>query len=112
VVSLIGWSVAGVPGALVALLAMCGPSSVLALVIARALHSARAARWRYRAQMGLAPLTIGLMLSSGVVLSRSADHTALAFAITMVAALILMRSSVHPLLLMAGGAVLGLAGLI
>jgi chromate transporter len=112
VVSLIGWSVAGVPGALVALLAMCGPSSVLALAIARALRSARAARWRYRVQLGLGPITIGLMLSSGLVLARSADHAPVAVGVTIVTALILLRTSVHPLLLMAGGAVLGLAGLV
>ena len=68
VVSLIGWHVAGVPGALLAVVAMCGPSSVLALAVARALRSPRAARWRYRIQTGLGPLTIGLMLSSGLVL--------------------------------------------
>ena len=112
VVSLIGWKVAGVPGALVALLAMCGPSSVLALGIARALRSPRTARWRYRVQVGLAPLTIGLMLSGGLVLTRSADHAPLAVGVTIVTALILLRSSVHPLLLMAGGAVLGLAGVV
>ncbi|HLZ28900.1 MAG TPA: chromate transporter [Chloroflexota bacterium] len=112
VVSLIGWHLAGVPGALVALLAMCGPSSVLALVVARVLHSSGAARWRYRVQTGLAPLTIGLMLAGGVVLSRSADHTPQAVVMTVVTALILVRSNVHPLLLMAGGAVLGLVGLV
>lgn len=112
VVSLIGSHVAGVPGALVALLAMCGPSSVLALVIARVLHSPRAARWRYRVQTGLAPLTIGLMLAAAVVLGRSADHTPQAVAMTIVTGLILLRTSVHPLLLMAAGAVLGLAGVV
>jgi chromate transporter len=93
-------------------LAMCGPSSVLALAIARALRSARAARWRYRVQLGLGPITIGLMLSSGLVLARSADHAPVAVGVTIVTALILLRTSVHPLLLMAGGAVLGLAGLV
>jgi len=52
------------------------------------------------------------MLASGVVLSRSADHSLVAFGVTIVTALILLRTSVHPLLLMAGGAVLGLAGLV
>ena len=112
VVSLIGWHVAGLSGALVALLAMCGPSSLLALAIARALRSPRAARWRYRVQAGLGPLTIGLMLSGGLVLARSADHSAVAAGMTIATAAILLRTSVHPLLLMAGGAVLGLAGLV
>jgi chromate transporter len=112
VVSLIGWHVAGVLGALVALLAMCGPSSLLALAIARALRSPRAARWRYRVQTGLGPLTIGLMLSGGLVLARSADHSVVAVGLTILTAAILLRTSVHPLLLMAAGGVLGLAGLV
>src|ERR1700674_2305128 len=64
VVSLIGWNVAGLPGALVAI---CVPSSVLALLVERGLRTVRMARWRYRIQMGLGPLTIGLMLASGLV---------------------------------------------
>src|SRR5713101_5564116 len=57
VVSLIGYQVAGLPGAVVALVAMCGPSSLLALAVARSLSHARVALWRQRLQAGLAPLT-------------------------------------------------------
>jgi len=112
VVSLIGWNVAGLPGAVVALGAMCGPSSLLALLVARALRSARTARLRYRLQRAFSPLTIGLMLSGGLVLARSADHSPLAIGLTLLTVLILLRTTVHPLLLMAAGAVLGLAGLV
>ena len=52
------------------------------------------------------------MLASGVVLARSADHAPLAIGLTVVTALILLRTSVHPLLLMAAGGILGLAGLV
>src|SRR5579859_4612113 len=99
VVSLIGWNVAGLPGALVALVAMCGPSSVLALAVERGLRSARMARWRYRLRMGLGPLTIGLMLASGLLLARSADHAPVAVGLTVVTAVLLQRTKVHPLLL-------------
>ncbi len=112
VVSLIGWQVAGLPGALVALLAMCGPSSVLALIVARSLAHAKVAFWRQRLQAGLAPLTIGLMVASGVVLARSADHSLISLGLTLVTALVLLGTRVHPLLLMAAGAVLGLVGVI
>ena len=111
VVSLIGWKVAGLPGALVGLVAICGPSSVLALVVARAMHSVHLTRWRTVIQRGLAPLTIGLMLASGLVLARSADHTPVAVALTVATVVVLLRTRWHPLLLMGVGAVLGLAGL-
>ena len=112
VVSLVGWHVAGLAGALVALIAMCGPSSILALVVARSLGNPRVVFWRHRLQSGLAPLTLGLMFSTGVVLARSADHSLLSLGLTLVSTLVLLRTRVHPLLLMAGGAVLGLAGLV
>jgi chromate transporter len=111
IVSLVGWDVAGLPGALVALLATCGPSSVLAVVVARGLGTPRVAAWRQRLQVGLAPLTLGLMFATGLVLARSADHTPLAVGLTLLSALVLFRTRVHPLLLMGLGAALGLAGL-
>ena len=110
VVCLIGWQVAGLPGAFVALVAMCGPSSLLALLVARSLSHARLSFWRQRLQVGLGPLTIGLVLASAVVLARGAiERDPLALGLTLVSAVILLRSRVHPLLLMAGGAALGLA---
>src|ERR1700738_3306013 len=48
VVSLIGWHVAGLAGAVVALVAMCGPSSLLALIVARSLSNVRVAFLRPR----------------------------------------------------------------
>jgi chromate transporter len=111
VVSLIGWKVAGLPGALVSLIAVCGPSSVLALLVARAMGSSRLTRWRLMLQVALAPLTIGLMLSTGLVLARSADHTLVAVGLTVLTAILLLRTRLHPLLLMGFGAILGLAGL-
>jgi chromate transporter len=110
VVSLIGWKVAGLPGALVALVAICAPSSILALIVARAMGNVRVTRWRARLQAGLAPLTIGLMLASGLILARSADHTPVSVGLTLSTVLVLLRTKLHPLLLMGAGAVLGVLG--
>lgn len=111
VVSLIGWHVAGLAGALVSMAAICGPSSVLALLAARGMHSVRLTRWRALLQAGLGPLTIGLMLATGLILARSADHTPVTVAVTLLTTLVLMRTKLHPLLLIGAGAVFGLAGL-
>jgi chromate transporter len=109
VVSLIGWHVAGLAGAIVALVAMCGPSSLLALIVARSLSNVRIAFWRQRLQVGLGPLTIGLVLASGVVLARGASGDFVSLAVTLASATILLRSNkVHPLLLMAAGAAISL----
>jgi chromate transporter len=112
VVSLIGWQVAGLPGAAVALVAMCGPSSLLALAVAKSLTHARVALWRQRLQAGLAPLTIGLMAASGLVLARGADQSWISLGVTLLTIGILLRSKIHPLVLMGVGAILGLLGLV
>jgi chromate transporter len=52
------------------------------------------------------------MFATGLVLARSADHTPLAVGLTLLSALVLLRTHVHPLLLMGVGAALGLAGLL
>jgi chromate transporter len=107
VVSLIGWHVAGLAGAVVAVIAICGPPSVVALVVSRTLANARAAFWRQRLQAGLAPLTIGLMLATGLVIARGADNDLVALGVTITSALVLLRTRIHPLLLIALGATIG-----
>jgi chromate transporter len=52
------------------------------------------------------------MFATGVVLARSADHTWLTLGLTTLSTIVLVKTRIHPLLLMAGGAVLGLAGLV
>lgn len=112
VVTLIGWDVAGLPGALTATLAICAPSGILAYFASRLWDRFRAARWRLAMQAGLVPVTIGLVAAGAFVVARAADTSIMAFVVTAVTALALFCTRLHPLLFMAGGAVLGLAGLI
>ena len=63
--SLIGWRVSGLGGAVAALLAMCGPSSVLAWYLGDLWERFREAPWRRAIQRGLAPLTVGLIFAGG-----------------------------------------------
>jgi chromate transporter len=50
------------------------------------------------------------MLASGLILARSADHTPVSVGLTLLTVLILLRTKVHPLLLMGAGAILGVLG--
>jgi chromate transporter len=109
-VSLIGWKVAGGPGTLVALLAMCAPSAVLAYTVTRVWRRFRDAPWRRPVQAGLAPISVGLVLASGTVLVQAADTTPIAYAVTAATILLVLRTGLHPLLLMAAAAALALAG--
>ena len=112
IVSLIGWKVAGVAGGVIAMLAMSGPSSVLAYAVAHAWERFRDAPWRIAVQRGLAPVTVGLILSSGYVLTRAADQSWMAYAITGVTIALALKTSWHPLWFLCVAAILGAAGFV
>jgi chromate transporter len=111
IVVLIGQRVAGFPGAVVALLAMFGPSCVLAYATARLWHRTGGAAWRQHVERALAPVAIGLTFASGIALMRGTEHDWRAYAVTAAATLMLSLTEVSPLLVLgAGAASLLLAG--
>jgi chromate transporter len=105
IVVLIGQKAAGILGALVALLSMFGPSCLLAYFTARLWHRARGAVWRDIVEQALAPVSIGLTIGSGIALARSTEHDWTAYAVTAVTTVILALTRLHPLIVMACGAV-------
>ena len=111
IVSLIGWKVAGVIGGVVAMLAMSGPSSLLTYGVAHAWERFRDAPWRVAIQRGLAPVTVGLILASGYVLTRTADQSSwVAYALTGVTLVVSLTSRLHPLWLLGAAGVVGAMG--
>ena len=110
--SLIGYHVAGIPGAVVATLAMCGPSSVLAYYVSGAWEKFKYARWRMAIQAGLIPVSVGLIGAAGIVVAQAADHTWAAYAMTAVSAVITYATRLNPVWLFVVAGLLGLAGLI
>lgn len=112
IVTLIGYHVAGLAGAAIATVAMCGPSAVVAYFVSRTLHRASDARWPAILQAALVPLSIGLMCASGLILALTADRTLIAALITLIAALLAFSTRLNPLWLLAAGGVLGFAGLV
>lgn len=112
IVTLVGWEVARLPGALVATFAMLGPTSILTYYVGRVWHRFRHARWRTATQNGLVPVTIGLVAAASFVLARAADTSAVAVVLTLATAVALYFTRLHPLLFLAAGAALGAAGLL
>lgn len=112
IVSLLGWKVAGLSGALVATAGMCIPSSLLTFCFTRFWQRFPQARWRAVVQAGLGPITIGLILASGYVLTRAADHDWIGYGISATTAVLAVRTSIHPLWLLAAAGLLGLTGLV
>jgi len=60
-VTLIGYHVAGVAGALITTLAMCGPTAVLAHFLGTTWDRFKDARWRITVQAGVVPISVGLV---------------------------------------------------
>ena len=111
IVSLVGWKVAGVVGGVVAMVAMSGPSSILTYWVAHAWERFRDAPWRIAIQRGLAPVTVGLILSSGYVLTRTADESSwVAYGLTGVTLAVSLTSRLHPLWLLGAAGVVGALG--
>ena len=112
VVTLVGWRVAGLPGALVATGAFLLPSGVLTYVVSRLWLRFHEAPWRRMVQAGLTPVTVGLVMAAAVLLCRAAVTDVGTLLAVLATAGVLLATRLHPLWLLAAGAGLGAAGLL
>jgi chromate transporter len=112
IVTLIGYQVAGILGAMVATLAMCGPTAVFAYFVSQLLARSGHAQWPGIVQAALVPLSIGLMSASGLVLLFASDTTWTAFLVTGSAAVLAFATRLNPLWLLVAGGLLGFAGVL
>jgi chromate transporter len=112
IVTLIGYSVAGIAGALAATLAMCVPTAALAYFVSRWLAQARQSQWPSIIQTSLVPLSIGLMAASAWIVAQAADRTWAAALATIAAAVVAASTRFNPLWILLIGGCLGFAGLI
>src|ERR1700738_5459074 len=71
--SLIGLKLGGVPGAVASALATFGPPCVMYYTTFRLWDRFRDMPWQRIVRLGLAPLTIGLVIAGGYVMARAAD---------------------------------------
>lgn len=110
IVTLIGYHVAGLAGAAVATVAMCGPTCMVAFFAARTWEHFKDARWRIAIQAGLVPVSLGLIAASAFVLARAADKNIYAGMVTAVTVLVASFTRINPLWLFAVAGVLGLSG--
>jgi len=112
IVTLIGYSVAGVAGALAATLAMCGPTAVLAYYVSRLLAKSGHSRWPAIIRAALVPLSIGLMGASGLVLALASARSWAPALIIAASAVLAFATRLNPLWMLLAGGCLGFAGVI
>jgi len=112
-VTLIGYHVAGVAGALVTTLAMCGPTSVLAGVLSRTWDRFKDAPWRITMHAGLVPISVGMVGATAIVLlTHVAVQSIAAGVIAAATAAVAYWTRLNPLWLMGAAGLAGLAGLV
>ena len=113
-VAAIGWNVAGPLGALATLAGILLPSTVLSLWVTRWGMQRRETRAVRAFTTGLAPLTIGLLLATGWILAepfvRDPQHRLGALGLIAVTLVVMARTRIDPMWLIALGAVAGALG--
>jgi len=107
IASLVGWKVAGLPGAIVALLAMCFPAAVIAWWVAELWDRFKDSPWRLAMQKAIAPIVVALILSGGVVIATPASPDWRLWIIAGASAAAMLASNMNPLWMLAGGGLLG-----
>lgn len=105
----IGYKVAGVPGALVSLLAMFVPVAALSYVVGARWHALRGSPWRIAIGKGLTPVTIGLLAAGTYTLTRASVTDVGGVVIAALAGALLLSRRVSPALIVLAGGLAGVA---
>jgi chromate transporter len=111
-VTLIGWHIYGVIGALLATVAIAWPSSILIYFLQRFIMGMKNPLSKKTIQYAAAALAIGLVLSSAWEISLQINHSLAAYLLTIGTIAITFFTRWHPLYLIAIGGALGVLGFI
>jgi chromate transporter len=104
--TLVGWKVAGIPGAIVASLALFVPSSLLYYAVARHWNAHRGKLWHSALERGLAPVAAALILAGSLVILRASGTNYGLWAIAAAStAILLWRPRLNPLWVLAAGGI-------
>ena len=107
-----GYRLRGIAGALVATGALYLPAVVLMLVLCHQYERLKDRKETQAFLAGVIPAVIGLVLSTAILLASGTLHSWRSFVLAGFALLILIRWRVHPVFLLAMGAVAGTAGIL
>ncbi|HZA08599.1 chromate transporter [Mycobacterium sp.] len=120
IVTLVGYgaglSAGGLPGAVIgaviATIAMVTPAATLMYVVTLFWQKAQKSRLRYAVEKGFAPLTVGLILATSLVMSRAADHDWRAYLVTAACTAIFLFTKTNPLIVVAAAGLIGYFGVV
>jgi chromate transporter len=120
IVTLVGYgaglTVGGVPGAIIGgvitTVAMIVPAASLMYVVTLFWQKAQKAKWRVAVEKGFAPLTVGLIMATSLVMSRAADHDWRAYLLTAICTAIFVFTKTNPLIVVGAAGVIGYFGVV
>jgi chromate transporter len=107
-----GGVLGGIVGGVIATAAMIIPAATLVYAITRFWQKAEKSRLRYAIEKGFAPLTVGLILATSLVMSRAADHDWRAYLLTGACTLNFIFSKVNPLIVVLTAGLIGYLGVV
>ncbi|NPD21238.1 chromate transporter [Alterinioella nitratireducens] len=110
-VTLIGWRLFGIGGGLAATAVFVAPSIIIGAIVARAWTRWSEMRWFVVLRRGLVPMTVGLVVSSAILLTLAAASGPISWVITVAAATLSLTTRLPPVAILAIAAVVGVAGL-
>jgi len=111
-ITLIGWHIYGVLGALLATFAIAWPSSILIYFLQRFIMGMKNPLIKKTIQYSAAALAIGLVLSSAWEIALHINHSLAAYILTIATITITLLTRWHPLYLIAIGGAFGVLGLV
>ena len=120
IVTLIGYSaglstggvLGGILGGIIATVAMIFPAATLVYVLTNFWQKAQESRLRQAVEKGFAPLTVGLIMASSLVMARAADHGVREYFLTGVCTLIFLFTKTNPLIVVGAAALIGYLGVV
>jgi chromate transporter len=112
-VTIFGWQIAGLMGAVVSILGMCGPSSVAAIFFDIIVNQYQHMNWSRIVKKGLVPVSVGLFIANGWMISRHVDASSWKLLVlTFITILLNSYTKIHPFWLIIIGAVSGVIGIL
>lgn len=109
-VAVLGWNVAGPMGAVATMTGILLPSTLLTLWATRWGQARRDTRGVRAFTTGMAPLTLGLLVATGWVLTEPVRMQVGAWALIAITVVVMVRTRVSPMWLVAVGAIVGAMG--
>lgn len=109
-VAVIGFQAAGVVGALATMSGVLLPSSILALSVARIQRQIAPQRRTQAFTQGMAPITVGLLLTTTWVLLAPAASNPVSWLLVVIAVTVMLRTRWSPLWVLALGGLAGALG--